>query len=92
MGRLRWYIREEVLERDNYHCQICGSNHLLEIHHIRHFSNGCDNRPQNLITVCHTCHKVIHCYIPNLIPSGVNPLLHQNTILDYVSMQEHIAA
>jgi len=30
---------QEVLKRDHYKCQMCGSEHKLQVHHIRHFKN-----------------------------------------------------
>lgn len=41
--RLREYFGTnqviKVLERDNYKCQMCGSNKNLQVHHIKHFSH-----------------------------------------------------
>ena len=30
---------QETLKRDHYKCQMCGSEHKLQVHHIRHFKN-----------------------------------------------------
>lgn len=81
MGRLRWYQREEILERDNCQCQICKSNYLLEIHHIRHWSKGGDNRPENLITLCRSCHTAVHTLFESIIPSGRNPVIYKTEII-----------
>ena len=55
-----WNIREYVLYRDNHKCQHCGkSNTILNVHHIESRQTGGD-RPDNLITLCKTCHKAYH--------------------------------
>lgn len=52
-----------VLNRDDYTCQYCKGRHKdskLEVHHIVFRSlNGSDEQ-DNLITLCHTCHKDLH--------------------------------
>lgn len=52
-----------VLNRDNYTCQCCKGKHKdskLEVHHIVYRSNGGSDEAENLITLCHTCHKAVH--------------------------------
>lgn len=52
-----------VLNRDNYTCQCCKGKHKdskLEAHHIVFRSNGGSDEQDNLITLCHTCHKDLH--------------------------------
>ncbi len=54
--------RMDVLKRDNYRCKICGERpgdnvHIvLNVHHIRPFSDGGITHEDNLIALCHTCH------------------------------------
>lgn len=60
--------KDKILKRDTVKyqkwlgikCFICGCNDNLEVHHIdkdrRH------NDPENLITVCESCHQRIHSY------------------------------
>jgi len=55
-------LRQMVLERDNYTCQICGSSEDLHCHHI----TGVEINPvestdiDNCITLCYTCHNKVH--------------------------------
>ena len=51
---------KQVLARDNWHCQICGSAENLQVHHIRSRSKLGHDSFENLITVCAVCHEFIH--------------------------------
>lgn len=56
-------IKAMVLNRDNYTCQCCKGKHKdskLEVHHIVFRSNGGSDEQDNLIILCHTCHKYLH--------------------------------
>jgi len=51
---------KEVLERDAWRCQSCGSLSAVEVHHKRFRSHqGADDK-SNLITLCCKCHREIH--------------------------------
>ena len=55
-------IREYVLARDNHVCQCCkgkSKDSILEVHHIETRKVG-GNAPNNLVTVCRTCHQKHH--------------------------------
>ena len=55
--------KEMVLNRDNYTCQYCGGKHKdsrLNVHHIQFRSSGGSDEPENLITLCSTCHSLLH--------------------------------
>jgi N6-L-threonylcarbamoyladenine synthase len=57
-----WNVREYVLCRDGYKCQACNGkskDKVLNVHHIESRQTGGD-RPDNLITLCETCHKAYH--------------------------------
>jgi len=54
-----WNVREYVLYRDGHTCQHCkgrSKDPVLEVHHIETRQTGGD-RPDNLITLCSTCHR-----------------------------------
>ena len=57
-----WNVREYVLWRDDHQCQWCkgtSKDRILNVHHIESRKTG-GNRPENLITLCETCHKRLH--------------------------------
>jgi hypothetical protein len=51
-------IRKEVLERDNYTCQECGSKSNLHVHHIKYLYHS--KAPEDCITLCYKCHADKH--------------------------------
>lgn len=62
--------RQYVLHRDSYKCACCGAKttkkkevkfHVdsLNVHHLESRKTG-GNAPNNLITLCETCHKLYH--------------------------------
>ncbi|MEQ8221825.1 MAG: RNA-guided endonuclease IscB [Candidatus Eremiobacterota bacterium] len=56
-----WNEREYVLYRDGHTCQHCkgkSKDKILETHHLESRQTG-SNRPDNLITLCKTCHKKV---------------------------------
>lgn len=57
-----WNVREYVLWRDNHECQYChgkSKDPVLNVHHIESRRTG-GNAPNNLITLCETCHHKYH--------------------------------
>jgi N6-L-threonylcarbamoyladenine synthase len=57
-----WNAREYVLFRDGHKCQHChgkSKDKILNVHHVETRKTGGDS-PDNLITLCATCHKTIH--------------------------------
>ena len=56
-----WNVREYVLYRDDHICQHCrgkSKNPVLEVHHLQSRQTSGD-RPDNLITLCKTCHDKV---------------------------------
>jgi HNH endonuclease len=53
-------LRNQVLNRDSWRCQFCGSMSNLELHHQLFRSQAGSDTEQNLITLCSTCHKAHH--------------------------------
>lgn len=57
-----WNVREYVMFRDGHKCQHChgkSKDKVLNVHHIESRQTG-GNAPNNLITLCETCHKAYH--------------------------------
>jgi 5-methylcytosine-specific restriction endonuclease McrA len=53
-------LHEQVLERDGWRCQVCGSMQNLQVHHLKFRSQSGDDVEQNLITLCAECHEQMH--------------------------------
>ena len=45
-------LRNEVLRRDGWRCQVCGAMSNLEVHHKQFRGRSGDDTEQNLITLC----------------------------------------
>lgn len=57
-----WNVREFVLARDGHKCQHCkgkSGDKVLNVHHLESRKTG-GNAPNNLITLCETCHNAYH--------------------------------
>ncbi len=61
--RLKFFnTREYVLFRDGHKCRCCNGkvkDSILNVHHIESRHVG-GNAPNNLVTLCNTCHKKYH--------------------------------
>lgn len=72
-----WNVREYVLFRDGHQCQCCkgkSRDKILNVHHIESRHTG-GNAPNNLITLCETCHTGYHkgtVTLPKTIKRGMS--------------------
>lgn len=72
-----WNVREYVLFRDGHTCQCCkgkSKDKILNVHHIESRKTGGD-APNNLITLCETCHTGYHkgtVKLPKTIRRGMS--------------------
>ena len=72
-----WNVREYVLFRDGHVCQCCkgkSKDRILNVHHIESRKTGGD-APNNLITICETCHTGYHkgtIKLPKTIHRGMS--------------------
>ena len=53
-------LRNRILQRDSWRCQICGSMLNLHVHHQLFRSHGGENCEDNLIALCSVCHSRMH--------------------------------
>jgi 5-methylcytosine-specific restriction endonuclease McrA len=53
-------LQRQVLERDGWRCQVCGSMQNLQVHHLKFRSQSGGDEEQNLITLCTECHERVH--------------------------------
>ena len=72
-----WNVREYILFRDGHTCQCCkgkSKDKVLNVHHIESRKTGGDS-PDNLITLCETCHTGYHkgvVKLPKTIKRGMS--------------------
>jgi len=72
--------------KDNFTCQICGfslimnGKHIIECHHLNPLALGKRETTINeLISLCPTCHRIIHLRHPIYSPSEVKVILKIRT-------------
>jgi 5-methylcytosine-specific restriction endonuclease McrA len=53
-------LRQQILRRDSWKCQCCGTMSNLEIHHRQFRTHSGADSEENLITLCATCHATVH--------------------------------
>ena len=53
-------LRQQVLRRDGWRCQLCGAMANLEVHHQQFRSHAGHDSEENLITLWISCHAEIH--------------------------------
>ena len=65
-------LRQQVLRRDGWRCQSCGTMSNLEVHHKQFRSHSGDDSEKNLITLCWLpCrHPSLRIGILNLLIQG----------------------
>ena len=59
------YLEERriVLARDGWECMLCGRP-AVDTHHILYRSQGGPDEAWNLISLCRTCHDLVHAQGP----------------------------
>lgn len=50
---------DEIMERANYRCELCGSGNMVEIHHLLGGSGRRkqQERKETLMALCYECHR-----------------------------------
>jgi 5-methylcytosine-specific restriction endonuclease McrA len=54
------HLCRQILKRDGWRCQACGSMQQLQVHHEEFRSHSGDDSEENLITLCERCHGLLH--------------------------------
>jgi transcription elongation factor Elf1 len=66
-------LAQEIRKRDNFTCQLCGKKGATSVHHIIPRRIKVDNSPENLITLCRSCHRKIECLTDKYLAEGKDP-------------------
>ena len=53
-------LRQQILLRDGWRCQSCGTMSNLEVHHMKFRGHSGEDSEENLITLCAACHAKVH--------------------------------
>lgn len=53
-------IKKELIRIRGERCEYCGTVGKVKMHHIKEVSEGGESTPDNLLLVCHECHKRLH--------------------------------
>lgn len=55
-----WKVtRLKALKKANYKCEVCNSKEDLNVHHKTYINRG-NEKPEDLIVLCHDCHAKFH--------------------------------
>jgi len=54
-----WYKKSSEIKKRVGKCQVCGSQYNLRTHHNTYENLG-DEKPEDLIVLCDTCHGIFH--------------------------------
>lgn len=82
----KWQKRRlQILEKDNWTCQACGTQEkTLHVHHLYYVDgkNLWDYNDHELITLCEDCHKIEHNTIINELIESLHTLGVSNLELE----------
>jgi len=53
-------LRQQILGRDGWRCQSCGTMTNLEVHHREFRCHSGPDSEENLVTLCTACHTRVH--------------------------------
>ena len=56
----RAIIKKFVIQRDHHKCTRCGARQNLQCHHVVPKAENGKFRPENLVTLCESCHVAHH--------------------------------
>jgi hypothetical protein len=67
-------LAQKIRIRDNFTCQYCGKKGATDVHHIIPRRIKIDNSPENLITLCRSCHRKIEYLTDKYLAEGKDPM------------------
>ena len=70
----RWQKKRlQIMERDGFACKLCGNEEkTLHVHHLAYTKKPWDADDKELVTLCESCHTLIHSYEPTeIINQGI---------------------
>ena len=67
-------LTKNIRTHDNYICQYCGKSPAYDVHHIFPQRIKIDNHPDNLITLCKSCHPKIEILTRTYTAQNKNPI------------------
>jgi hypothetical protein len=66
-------LAQEIRKRDNFTCQLCGKRGATDVHHIIPRRIKIDNSPDNLITLCRSCHMKVEYLTDKYLAEDKDP-------------------
>lgn len=71
-----WHdTREYVLERDDGKCADCGiEEDVMSVHHLVPRKQGGKDVPENLVTLCASCHAKRHAQMKRMSLNGIGTM------------------
>jgi hypothetical protein len=67
-------LAQTIRIRDKFICQCCGKKNATSVHHIIPRRVKIDNSPENLITLCRSCHTKIEHLTDKYLAEGKDPM------------------
>ncbi|MFE4430433.1 HNH endonuclease [Peribacillus butanolivorans] len=97
--KIRMYNKkliDELKEKYNYRCQICGESILgedgvavSEAHHLEQFSLTQNNNPDNIMILCPSHHRIIH-KAKGLFNRREHVIEYNNGRIDSLTLNYHL--
>ena len=67
-------LSQSIRKRDKFICQYCGKKNSTSVHHIFPKRIRLDNHPDNLITLCRSCHVKIERLTDKYLKEDRDPM------------------
>jgi endogenous inhibitor of DNA gyrase (YacG/DUF329 family) len=67
-------LAQQIRIRDKFICQYCGKKNATDVHHIIPRRIKIDNSPDNLITLCKSCHQKVEHLTDIYLAEGKDPI------------------